>query len=139
MSLLGVLGGFIDRIEAIVAAANREADGHPPVIRDRFARRLTELAGDAATAERILQEAAAMALKADVREELDRLAGHIVAARALLSQVEASGRRLDFLTQEFMREANTLCAKSATTALTTLGLELKATIDQFREQVQNVE
>ena len=80
-----------------------------------------------------------MALKADVREELDRLAGHIVAARALLSQVEASGRRLDFLTQEFMREANTLCAKSATTALTTLGLELKATIDQFREQVQNVE
>ena len=74
-----------------------------------------------------------------MREELDRLTGHVAAARALLAQAVASGRRLDFLTQELMREVNTLCAKSAAAALTTVGLELKATIDQFREQVQNVE
>ena len=80
-----------------------------------------------------------MAVKADVREELDRLASHIQAARNLLGSDAAAGRRLDFLMQEFMREANTLCAKSALTALTTIGLELKATIEQLREQVQNVE
>ena len=98
---------------------------------DRFERRLTELAGEAASAERIVQEAAAMALKADVREELDRLKSHVSAARALLADEGASGRRLDFLTQEFMREANTLCSKSASIALTAHGLELKAVIDQF--------
>ena len=86
-----------------------------------------------------MQEAAALAVRADVQEELDRLAGHIVAARGLLGQTGAVGRKLDFLTQEFMREANTLCSKSATTALTGIGLELKATVDQLREQVQNVE
>ena len=80
-----------------------------------------------------------MAVRADVREEIDRLAGHVDAARALIDQDGASGRRLDFLTQEFMREANTLCSKSAAANLTSIGLELKATIDQFREQVQNVE
>ena len=81
-----------------------------------------------------------MAAKADVREELDRLASHVTAARSLLrGENGAGGRRLDFLTQEFMREANTLCSKAATTALTAIGLELKATIDQLREQVQNVE
>ena len=87
----------------------------------------------------MLQEAAVLATKADVREELDRLASHVAAARSLMADEAAAGRRLDFLTQEFMREANTLCAKSATTALTATGLALKATIDQFREQVQNVE
>jgi uncharacterized protein (TIGR00255 family) len=80
-----------------------------------------------------------MAVKADVREELDRLASHVVAARALLTSDAAAGRRLDFLSQEFMREANTLCSKSALTSLTAIGLDLKATIEQFREQVQNVE
>ena len=80
-----------------------------------------------------------MAIKADVREELDRLGAHIESGRTLLSEQTAAGRRLDFLTQEFMREANTLCAKSATPALTAIGLELKAVIDQFREQAQNVE
>ncbi len=89
--------------------------------------------------ERILQEAAVMAVKADVREELDRLAGHVAAARVLLADEGAAGRRLDFLTQEFMREANTLCSKSATPALTAIGLDLKAVIDLFREQAQNVE
>jgi uncharacterized protein (TIGR00255 family) len=109
------------------------------MIRDRFARRLKDLAGEAASEDRILQEAAVLAVKADVQEELDRLAGHVSAARMLLAGDGASGRRLDFLIQEFMREANTLCSKSATAALTATGLELKATIEQFREQVQNVE
>jgi uncharacterized protein (TIGR00255 family) len=74
-----------------------------------------------------------------VREELDRLKTHVVSARGLMAEAAAQGRRLDFLTQEFMREANTLCSKSATNALTSVGLALKAAIDQFREQIQNVE
>jgi len=138
-ALAPVLAGQVDRIEALVAVAGTQAGDQPAVIRDRFARRLTELAGEAATQERILQEAAAMGVKADVQEELDRLAGHVTAARLLLTGEGPAGRRLDFLTQEFMREANTLCSKSATPALTATGLELKAVIEQFREQVQNVE
>ena len=138
-ALLPVLNGQIDRIAQLVAAAESEAAGHPAVIRDRFARRMKELAGEAASEERIIQEAAAQAVKADVREELDRLAAHVDAARVLLAADAAAGRRLDFLTQEFMREANTLCSKSATPALTAIGLDLKAVIEQFREQVQNVE
>jgi uncharacterized protein (TIGR00255 family) len=138
-ALAPVLGGLVDRVETLVGQAEQIAGEQPAVIRDRFSRRLTELAGEAASPERILQEAAAMAVKADVREELDRLGGHVAAARSLLTGEGPAGRRLDFLTQEFMREANTLCSKSATPSLTTVGLELKATIEQFREQVQNVE
>ena len=138
-ALAPVLAGQVDRIEALVAVAGTQAGDQPAVIRDRFAKRLTELAGEAATQERILQEAAAQAVKADVQEELDRLGGHVAAARLLLTGEGPAGRRLDFLTQEFMREANTLCSKSATPALTATGLELKAVIEQFREQVQNVE
>jgi uncharacterized protein (TIGR00255 family) len=138
-SLGAVLTGLVAQVEALSREAETEAAEQGPAIRDRFARRLTELLGDAAPADRILQEAAAMAVKADVREELDRLASHVAAARALLADDAAAGRRLDFLTQEFMREANTLCSKAATTSLTRTGLALKAAIDQFREQVQNVE
>ncbi|HVM99678.1 MAG TPA: YicC/YloC family endoribonuclease [Caulobacteraceae bacterium] len=138
-ALAGVLSGLVDRIEALSHEAEAEAAAQGPAIRDRFARRLSELLGDAAPAERVMQEAAAMAVKADVREELDRLASHVAAARSLMTDDAAAGRRLDFLTQEFMREANTLCSKAATTALTATGLALKAAIDQFREQVQNVE
>jgi uncharacterized protein (TIGR00255 family) len=138
--LTRVLGTLTDRIDQLVAEAATLAEGQPQVIRDRFARRMSELAGDTpGLEERIVQEAAAMAVKADVREELDRLAGHVEGARAMLSGEGAVGRKLDFLTQEFMREANTLCSKSALGALTTVGLDLKATIEQFREQVQNVE
>lgn len=139
MALGGLLGGFLGRIETLVGAAEKEAGAQPTLIKERFERRLIELAGESASPERILQEAAAMAVKADVREELDRLASHVEAGRVLLTQEAAAGRRLDFLTQELMREANTLCAKSAAVALTAIGLELKATVDQFREQVQNVE
>jgi uncharacterized protein (TIGR00255 family) len=137
--LLPVVTDFIDRIAALTAAAETEAAAQTAAIRERFARRMTELAPDApGLEERIFLEAASLATKADVREELDRLAAHVASARTLLQQPPA-GRKLDFLMQEFMREANTLCSKSATTALTGIGLELKAVIEQLREQVQNVE
>lgn len=138
-ALTPVITDFIDRIEALVSSAENEAKAQTDAIRNRFARRMAELAPDApGLDERIVLEAAALATKADVREELDRLAAHVASARALLQQPPA-GRKLDFLMQEFMREANTLCSKSATTALTGIGLELKAVIEQLREQVQNVE
>lgn len=137
--LLPVITGFVDRIERLVADAETEAAAQVEAIRERFTRRITELAPDAPGLEdRIFLEAAALATKADVREELDRLTAHVASARTLLQQPPA-GRKLDFLMQEFMREANTLCSKSATTALTGIGLELKAVIEQLREQVQNVE
>jgi uncharacterized protein (TIGR00255 family) len=134
-----VVSGFIDAIAVLVTQAESEAQAQSDHIRERFARRMTELAPDAPGLEdRIFLEAAALATKADVREELDRLTAHVASARTLLQQPPA-GRKLDFLMQEFMREANTLCSKSATTALTGIGLELKAVIEQLREQVQNVE
>lgn len=137
--LTPVLDEFIARIEALVAQAEGEATAQVEAIRDRFTRRISELAPDAPGLEdRIFLEAAALATKADVREELDRLTAHVASARQLVASVPA-GRKLDFLMQEFMREANTLCSKSATTALTGIGLELKAVIEQLREQVQNVE
>ena len=137
--LTPVLDEFIARIEALVALAEGEATAQVEAIRDRFTRRISELAPDAPGLEdRIFLEAAALATKADVREELDRLTAHVASARQLVASAPA-GRKLDFLMQEFMREANTLCSKSATTALTGIGLELKAVIEQLREQVQNVE
>jgi uncharacterized protein (TIGR00255 family) len=137
--LLPVVADFIDRIAALVVQAEAGATAQTDAIRERFSRRMTELAPDAPGLEdRIFLEAASLATKADVREELDRLGAHVASARTLLQQPPA-GRKLDFLMQEFMREANTLCSKSATTALTGIGLELKAVIEQLREQVQNVE
>ncbi|MFN3522450.1 MAG: YicC/YloC family endoribonuclease [Phenylobacterium sp.] len=138
-SLAPVLGGLIDRIAELTARAEDLAAGQPSAIKERFGRRLAELLGEAAPQDRIVQEAAVMAVKADVREEIDRLSGHVAAARTLLAADGAVGRKLDFLTQEFMREANTLCSKSALGDLTAVGLDLKAVIEQFREQVQNVE
>jgi uncharacterized protein (TIGR00255 family) len=88
---------------------------------------------------RLAQELALIAVRADVTEELDRLEAHVAAARELFASGGAAGRRLDFLMQEFNREANTLCAKAQASELTAIGIELKAVIDQMREQVQNVE
>ena len=137
--LTPVLENFIARIETLTTQAEGEAAAQVEAIRERFTRRITELAPDAPGLEdRIFLEAAALATKADVREELDRLTAHVASARQLVASAPA-GRKLDFLMQEFMREANTLCSKSATTALTGIGLELKAVIEQLREQVQNVE
>jgi len=137
--LTPVIHDFVGTIEALTARAELEASSQTEAIRERFTRRISELAPDApGLDERIFLEAAALATKADVREELDRLTAHVESARTLLQQPPA-GRKLDFLMQEFMREANTLCSKSATTPLTGIGLELKAVIEQLREQVQNVE
>jgi len=137
--LLPVLTGLIDRIQGLVADAEREAASQVEAVRERFTRRMAELAPDApGLDERVFLEAAALAAKADVREELDRLRAHVASARALLTSPPA-GRKLDFLMQEFMREANTLCSKSATVPLTAVGLDLKAAVEQLREQVQNVE
>lgn len=139
-ALTPVLVGMLERIASLIADAELEATAQTSAIRDRFTRRLSELVGDTSTLEdRIVQEAAVLAAKADVREELDRLTAHVGAARDLMAQGSGAGRRLDFLSQEFMREANTLCSKSATTSLTATGLELKAVIEQLREQIQNVE
>lgn len=138
-ALTPVLNGFIEQIEGLVDRAETEAGAQVDHIRERFQRRMAELVGEGAYEERIVQEAAALAVKADVREELDRLRAHIDSARKLMADKAAAGRRLDFLMQEFMREANTLCSKSATTALTAIGLDLKAAVEQLREQLQNVE
>ena len=111
------------------------------MIRDRLNAQIAELLDrpQELAEERLAQEIAVLATKADVREELDRLEAHCAAGRDLLAGSEPIGRRLDFLCQEFNREANTLCSKSSSEELTRIGLEMKATIDQLREQAQNVE
>ena len=122
--------------KADAAAGDREAAART-VIERNLSRVLdvTEMPDQA----RLAQELALIAVKSDVTEEIDRLRAHVSAARDLLSQAEPVGRKLDFLMQEFNREANTLCAKAQSTALTAIGLDLKAVIDQMREQVQNIE
>lgn len=135
-----VLTAQIGEIERLAAAARAHAEAQPVAMRERIARQLAELLAHAPVAEdRIAQEAAMLAVKADIREELDRLDAHVAAARALLSGREAAGRRLDFLGQEFNREANTLCSKAQDISLKRIGLDLKSVVDQFREQAQNVE
>ena len=113
----------------------------PEAVRKRLAEQVEALVGTghALDPDRLHQEAALLATRADVREEIDRLAAHVEAARALIAEGGAVGRRLDFLAQEFGRESNTLCAKSNDRSLTAIGLEMKAVVEQFREQVQNVE
>jgi uncharacterized protein (TIGR00255 family) len=139
-ALEGILKGHLITMAACVERAKALADQQVEAIRERFTRRLNELLPEAQDfEERVLQEAALLATKADVREELDRLASHLDQAHQLIDFEAAPGRKLDFLAQEFMREANTLCSKSAFIELTQTGLELKAVIDQFREQTQNVE
>jgi uncharacterized protein (TIGR00255 family) len=138
--LSGLLSAQIEEIARLTAEAGRLAAAQVPALRDRLAAQLAELLGAPQVAEdRLAQEVAMLALKADVREELDRLMAHVEDARALIAGGRGVGRKLDFLAQEFNREANTLCAKSADIALTRAGLALKAVIDQFREQAQNVE
>jgi uncharacterized protein (TIGR00255 family) len=121
-------------------SAGAAAAGQPEQIRDRFLQRLRDLARDQPVdPDRLVQEAALMAARADVQEELDRLAAHMASASEILRGEGSVGRKLDFLCQELNREANTLCSKSASLELTRAGLALKSLIDQFREQVQNVE
>lgn len=142
-SLHAIMAGLLDEVAGLHDAAATEAAGQPEAQRARMLEQLASLLGEAATArvpeERLAQEVALLAQKSDVREELDRLAAHIGAARALLAEGEGAGRKLDFLVQEFVREANTLCSKSASIALTRIGLDLKAAIERLREQAANVE
>jgi uncharacterized protein (TIGR00255 family) len=138
--LSALLGAQVAEIEKHTQEASALAATQPAALRDRLAGQLKELlAGNAMPEDRLAQEVALLATRADVREELDRLRAHVQDARALLASGEAVGRKLDFLAQEFNREANTLCSKSSDIALTRTGLALKAVIDQFREQAQNVE
>jgi len=131
----------IATVERLVAAAAELALSAPEVLRARIAEQVAMLTAESASLDpdRLHQEAVLLATRADVREEIDRLSSHVVAARALLKSGDAVGRRLEFLAQEFNREANTLCSKSFDARLTEIGVELKAVIDQFREQVQNLE
>ncbi|HUI20377.1 MAG TPA: YicC/YloC family endoribonuclease [Methylocella sp.] len=138
--LATVLSGRLAKIAALTDAADHSPARKPETIRARLAQSLAMLAGNPNFDEnRLHQEALMLAAKADIREELDRLSAHCTAARDLLEKGGAVGRRLDFLAQEFSREANTLCAKSNDASLTALGLELRVEIEQFREQVQNIE
>lgn len=136
-----VLGGQLDEIERLHVAASALASTQPEAIRERLNRQVADLVDDtsALDAERLAQEAAIIMTKADIREELDRLVAHIAAARDYMAAKGPVGRKLDFLCQEFNREANTLCSKSWDKDLTGIGLDLKTVIDQFREQVQNIE
>ena len=116
------------------------AAAQPQALQARLQTQLKELLDTVPVSEdRLAQEVALLAVKADVREELDRLTAHVQDARVLIGSGKGVGRKLDFLAQEFNREANTLCSKSSDIALTRIGLALKAVIDQFREQAQNVE
>jgi uncharacterized protein (TIGR00255 family) len=136
-----VLTAQMNEIAALSDRAAQSAALRPDAIRERFRAQVAAVleAAPSLAEDRVAQEVALLVLKADVREELDRLRAHVEAARELIAQGGAIGRKLDFLAQEFNREANTLCSKSSDVELTRIGLDLKAVIDQFKEQVQNIE
>ena len=136
-----VLARLLDDMAALADQARAAAAAQPAAIRARLEAQIGELlaVAPALPEERLAQEVALLAVKGDVREEIDRLCAHVGAAQGLLGDAEPVGRQLDFLCQELNREANTLCSKAAEVALTRIGLALKAVIDQLREQVQNIE
>lgn len=140
-ALEAVLRGHLDAIERLT----KDAESHPArgvdAIRERIKTQVALLleASQALDPQRLHQEAALLAVKADIREEIDRLHAHVAALRLLLDQGGPIGRKLDFLSQEFGREASTLCAKAGDAGLSRIGLELRTVVDQMREQVQNVE
>jgi len=140
-TLARILKSRLEQIAALVGRAENAPGRRVEAIRARLAEQVATLLAqsDRFDPDRLHQEAILLATKADVREELDRLAAHVAQARQLIDGGGAVGRRLDFLAQEFNREANTLCAKASDVELTNIGLELKAAVEQFREQVQNVE
>ncbi|MDS7596670.1 YicC/YloC family endoribonuclease [Agrobacterium tumefaciens] len=140
-SLFSILSGQIDRIEQFATTIERDPSRQPEQIAARLATQIA-LIGDGAQGldrDRLHAEAALIATKADLREEIDRLYAHVAASRELLKDGGPIGRKLDFLAQEFNRESNTICSKSNASAVTAAGIELKVVIDQFREQVQNLE
>lgn len=140
-ALGALLSAHVDSIEALTRRAEADISREPASIRARLAEQVKQLmeASPALDEARLHQEAAFLATKADIREEIDRLMTHVASARALLAAGGPAGRKLDFLAQEFNRESNTLCSKSNAGSVTAIGLDLKAVVDQFREQVQNLE
>jgi uncharacterized protein (TIGR00255 family) len=140
-ALHGLLAAHVSTIETLVARAEADTSRDPAVIRAKLAEQVALLMDAAANLDesRLHQEAAFLATKADIREEIDRLKTHVASVRTLLAAGGPVGRKLDFLAQEFNRESNTLCSKSNAASVTAIGLELKAVVDQFREQVQNLE
>jgi len=136
-----ILAQLLDEIATLCARAGEQAADQPAQQKARLLEQLASLLDGERRVpeERLAAEVAMLATKSDVREELDRLSAHIAEARSLLASGEAIGRRLEFLTQEFVREANTLCSKSASVVLTRTGLDLKAAIERLREQAANVE
>ncbi|MGL4635034.1 MAG: YicC/YloC family endoribonuclease [Beijerinckiaceae bacterium] len=140
-ALAVILEEKLSAIETLVLAADAHPSRSADSVKSRIRRQINDLLGnsDALDEQRLHQEAMLLAVKGDVREELDRLKAHVEQARQLFARGGAIGRRLDFLAQELSREANTLCAKSSDSGLTAIGLDLKTLVEQFREQVQNVE
>ena len=139
-ALRSIVEDQLGQIARLTQAAEDCPARRPEAVRARLAEAVAALVGAGGLdADRLHQEAVLLAAKADVREELDRLRAHLAAAGELLAQGGAIGRRLDFLAQELGREANTLCAKAGDISLSRIGLDLKAVVEQFREQVQNVE
>lgn len=140
-TIAATLRGRLDEVDLLVREVEASPARTPEAIRTRLAEQIATLldAAPALDPDRLHQEAVLLATRADVREEIDRLDSHVVAARGLLDEGGPVGRRLDFLAQEFNREVNTLCSKSNDRAVTAIGLRLKAVVDQFREQIQNVE
>ncbi|MCJ2094561.1 YicC family protein [Methylobacterium sp. J-072] len=137
--LAEVVTAQVERIAELTRAAEDNPARKPEAVRARLVTAIEALGGTNLDPDRLHQEAMLLAGKADVREELDRLHAHVASARDLLAAGGAIGRRLDFLAQEFGREANTLCAKANDISLSRIGLDLKAVVEQFREQVQNIE
>lgn len=140
-ALHAVIKGQIDEIDRLTSAAKAAIAARSTEQKRAMADAMKRVLSEASDLDenRLLQELAVIAVKSDITEEIDRLSAHVAAANALLNDGGAVGRKLDFLTQEFMREANTLCSKSGNPDLTAIGLDLKAAIEQMREQIQNVE
>jgi uncharacterized protein (TIGR00255 family) len=136
-----LLSTRLDEVAALAQRAERAPGRKPEAIRARLAEQVATLlsANERFDSDRLHQEAILLAAKADIREELDRLASHVAQAKKLLADGGAIGRKLDFLAQELHRESNTLTAKANDVDLTNIGLELKSVVEQFREQVQNLE
>lgn len=141
LKLRAMVETHLDEMAELTAAATAAAESQPAALRRRLAEQLALLleASPPVPEERMVQELALLAAKADVREETDRLAAHVAACRELLAGGGAIGRKLDFLCQELNREANTLCSKAVDLSLTGIGVELKTRIERFREQIQNIE
>ena len=140
-ALGAILNARLDAIAALAARAETAPGRQPEAIKARLAEQIATLLETSTRfdADRLHQEAILIASKADIREELDRLVAHVAQARKLIAAGGPAGRKLDFLSQELNRESNTLCAKSNDLELTNIGLELKTVVEQFREQVQNLE